>query len=122
MIFKWITTEEIIISIIRPHRDFSEAINQHEIAEEFMEVRDEHMSGRQVRKSIEGLIEEGYPILSTPKEPGGYCWEGNDGEALECYKRLRRKGIKILLRARRILRNMDKGQLSLFDARMKARC
>ena len=121
MIFKWITTEEIIISIIRPHRDFSEAINQHKIAEAFMEVRDEHMSGRQVRKIIEGLIEEGYPILSTPKDPGGYCWEGNDGEALECYKRLRRKGLKILLRARRVLRNMDKGQLSLFDARMKAR-
>ena len=78
-----------------------------------MMERNEHITPRRIRRIIESLIEEGYPIISTPIDPGGYCWQGKEGEALECYKRLRRKGIKILVRARRILRNSQKGQLSL---------
>ena len=111
----WDTTEEIIISIIKPHKDFSDTINQHEIATEFMEARNEYITPRRVRRIIEELIGEGYPIISTPVEPGGYCWEGGDGGALECYKRLRKKGIKILLRARRILRNSKRGQLKIWN-------
>jgi len=114
MITLWTSTEDIIISIIRPHKDFSNTINQYEIAAEFMELRNEHMTPRRVRRIIEKLIEEGYPIISTPHSPGGYCFGGKDGEALECYKRLRRKGIKILIRARRILRNSKRGQLKIF--------
>jgi len=116
MITKWTSTEDIIISIIKPHTDFSNTINQHDIAAEFMGIREGHMTPRRVRRIIESLIEEGYPIISTPIEPGGYCWGGREGEALECYKRLRRKGIKILIRARRILRNSRIGQQRLlFD-------
>ena len=111
----WISTEDIIISIIKPHKDFSDTINQHDIAAEYMERRNEYISARKVRKIIEELIEEGYPIISTPVDPGGYCWSGADGEVLECYKRLRKKGIKILIRARRILRNSQRGQLKIFD-------
>jgi len=114
MITLWTSTEDIIISIIRPHKDFSNTINQYEIAAEFMELRNEHMTPRRVRRIIEKLIEEGYPIISTPLSPGGYFFGGKDGEALECYKRLRRKGIKILIRARRILRNSKRGQLKIF--------
>ena len=105
MLTVWTSTEDIIIDIIKPHKNFSDTINQHDIAMEFMERRNEHMTPRRVRRIIEELIEEGSPIISTPIEPGGYCWQGNDGEALECYKRLRKKGIKILVRARRIRRN-----------------
>ncbi|MCK5566464.1 MAG: hypothetical protein KAI62_01045 [Actinomycetia bacterium] len=111
----WISTEDIIIDIIRSHKDFSDTINQHDIAAEFMERRNEKMTPRRVRRIIEELIKEGYPIISTPHHPnGGYCWGGGPGEAMECYKRLRRKGIKILVRARRILRNSKRGQLKIF--------
>jgi len=115
MLTEWTSTEDIIISIIKPHKDFANSINQHEIAAEFMEARNEHMTARQVRRIIEELIEEGNPVISTPHNPGGgYCWGGRPGEALECVKRLRRKGIKILLRARRILRNSKRGQLKIW--------
>ncbi len=107
----------IIADIIIEHEDFSNAINQHEIAEEFnhrAEVEN-FIKPRKVRKIIEELIKNGSPIISSPQNPGGgYAWEGGPGEALECYKRLRRKGIKILLRARRILRNSKRGQGVLF--------
>lgn len=122
MLTVWISTEDIIIDIIKPHKDFSNTINQHEIAAEFIEARNEHMTPRRVRRIIEELIEEGYPIISTPHHPnGGYCWGGNPGEALECYKRLRRKGLKILKRARQTLRNSYKGQLSLFEIKKRIR-
>jgi len=117
MLTEYTKNEEIIIRIIKPHKDFASTINQHEIAIEFMEARDECISGRAVRKIIEKLIEGGCPIISTPVHPnGGYAWGGNDGEALECYKRLRHKGIMIMIRARRILRNElnRKGQGELF--------
>ena len=114
MLTQWTSTEDIIIEIIKPHKEFSNAINQHDIAAEFMEARNEHMTPRRVRRIIEELIERGYPIISTPIDPGGYCWGGADGEALECYKRLRKKGIKILIRARWILRNSKRGQGELF--------
>lgn len=81
-----------------------------------MEARNENMTSRQARRIIEELIEEGYPIISTPRHPNpGYCWGGADGEALECYRRLRRKGIKILLRARWTKRNIEKGQLKIWN-------
>ena len=115
MLTVYTSTEDIIINIIKPHEDFSDTINQHDIAAEFMERRNEHITPRRVRRIIEELIEEGYPIISTPVDPGGYAWGGKDGEALECYKRLRKKGIKILIRARRILRNSKRWQLKIWN-------
>jgi len=105
-----------ILSIIKAYPDFDNTINQHEIADEFMLRRNENITPRRVRRIIEELIEQGEPIISTPHNPGGYCWGGRENEAIECYKRLRRKGIRVLLRARRILRNERdrKGQQSLF--------
>ena len=114
MLTEFTTTEDIIISIIKSHKDFSNAINQYDIAGEFMYTQEKHITTRKVRRIIERLIELGCPVISTPHYPGGYCWGGADGEALICYRRLRRKGIKILIRARRILRNCEKGQEELF--------
>lgn len=114
MLTTWISIEDGIIEIIKPHKDFSDTINQHDIATKFTELRNEHITPRRVRRIIEELIEEGYPVISTPREPGGYCWKGANGEAIECYKRLRKKGIRILLRARNVLRNSRRGQQELF--------
>ena len=44
MLKVWTSTEDIIISIIKPHKDFSDTINQHKIADEFMETRNENMT------------------------------------------------------------------------------
>ena len=116
MLTEFTTTEDIIISIIKSHKDFSNAINQYDIAGEFMYTQEKHITTRKVRRIIEELIEEGYPIISTPVNPGGgYCWEGAEGEAIECVNRLRRKGIKILLRARWTKRNIKRGQLKIWN-------
>ena len=115
MITKDLTIAEATIAfIIMAKTSLSDTINQNDIADEFMIRRQTFIEPRKVRKIIERLIEYGYPILSTPRHPGGYCWDKRDGDALECYKRLRRKGIKILLRARRILRNHNNGQIKMF--------
>jgi len=106
-----------ILRIIKSRPDLANAISQHKIAEEFMLRRNENITPRRVRRIIEELIEQGEPIISTPHNPGGYSYGGAEGEAIQCYKRLRRKGIRVLLRARRILRNERnrRGQQSLFD-------
>jgi len=111
-----------IADIIRPHLDFSDTINQHEIAKEYDEKRNEKISSRKVRRMIEDMIEQGYPIISTPGSitgKGGYCWGGRTGEALECYKRLRRKAAKEFKRARHTLKNIYKGQLNLFEIKKR---
>jgi len=96
------------LDLIKGCPDLAHAINQHQITKE-INVEwfgdNNELNARTVRRIIKDLIAEGEPIISSPKNPGGYCYIGADGEALECYKRLRRKGIKILIRARRILRN-----------------
>ena len=106
---------QTIIDIIRKYTTLTKPINQYEIAAEYLWRRNESITPRTVRKVIESLIEQGYPIISTPHNPGGYAWEGGDGEALQCYMRLRRKAIKEMLRARWTLRNYRnrRGQLSL---------
>jgi len=105
-----------ILDIIKSHQSLSDPINQYQIADEFILRRGQKITARRVRLIIEELIEDGQPIISTPHSPGGYCWGGRENEAIECYRRLRKKGIKILLRARRILRNERnrRGQLELF--------
>jgi len=95
-----------ILAIIksRPH-NLANAISQHDIAAEFILRRNENITPRRVRRIIEELIEDGEPIISTPHNPGGYCYRGADNEAIECVNRLRKKAAKIFIRARRIKRN-----------------
>jgi len=107
--------EATIISIIKQHQSFANTINQHDIAYEYYTRLNEPITARGVRKVIEELIEQGEPILSTPHNPGGYCYGGEGNEVIQCVKRLRRKGIKILLRARRLKRNSQRGQLKLME-------
>ena len=102
-----------ILSIIKPHQSFANTVSQHAIADEYMAKYGENMTARKVRLIIEELIKDGELILSTPHNPGGYCFGGADNEVIQCVQRLRRKGIKILLRARRLKRNSQRGQLKL---------
>ena len=102
-----------ILSIIKPHQSFTDTVSQHDIANEYMLKCNEPITTRRVRRVIEELIEQGEPILSTPHNPGGYCFGGEGNEVIQCVQRLRRKGIKILLRARRLRRNSQRGQLKL---------
>jgi len=110
-----------ILNIIKSRPDLANAISQHEIVNEFILRRNENITPRRVRRIIEELIEQGEPIISTPHSPGGYSYGGAEGEAIQCYKRLRRKGIRVLLRARRILRNERnrRGQLEMFGEGVK---
>ena len=115
--------EATIAYIIRAYKSFDNTISQHKIKDEFIIRRQGKITPRKVRRIIKDLIEKGYPILSTPHKPGGYCWFSYDSERVECYRRLRKKGIRILLRARRINRNCkaemdkweEKEQLSLLE-------
>ena len=107
------------LDIIKGCPDLAHAINQYKITKE-INIEwfgdDNKIRARAIRRVIEDLIKQGHPIISSPNGPGGYCYGGAEGEALKCYKRLRRKGIKILIRARRIMRNERnrKGQGELF--------
>ena len=105
MITKWTSTEDIIIFIIKPHKSFSDTINQYKIAERYMMMRNEGIAPRKVRMIIEDLIENGCPIISTPHAKGGYCWGSREEEVTECVNRLRKGAAKIFIRARRLKRN-----------------
>ena len=95
-----------ILSIVKSYQSLADdTINQHEIADEYMLRRGEPITSRRVRSIIEELIDDGEPIISTPHNPGGYCWYGKDGEAKECINRLRKKASKIFIRARNLNRN-----------------
>jgi len=77
---------------------------------------------RETRKILRELIDEGAPIISTPA--GGHYWYDTEAERESCYKRLRHKGISILVRARRMNRNclaekarrQEREQLEMFRA------
>jgi len=117
--FDNLTPEEATIAyIIRAYKSFENMISQYDIADAYTQRQMVNITPRRVRRIIEKLVKDGYPIISSPggvEGNGGYCWYGKDGEALRCYKRLRSKGIKILLRARYILRNSRQEQQKLFD-------
>ena len=105
--FNNLTPEEATIAyIIRAKKSFSDTITQYDIADEYIVRQGRHMTPRRVRRIIEKLIKDGYPILSSPHYPNaGYCWFTYDSERVECIQRLRRKAAKIFIRARRINRN-----------------
>ncbi len=97
--------KETVLSIIKPHQSFGNTVSQHDIANEYMLRCNEPITTRKVRRVIEELINQGEPILSTPHNPGGYCYGIQENETTECVNRLRRKAAKIFIRARRIKKN-----------------
>lgn len=92
-----------ILSIIKSYIGEPNMRNQTEITEECIAMGGVNISERETRRILRELIDDGAPIISTPK--GGYHWYNTEAERIECYKRLRHKGISILVRARRMNRN-----------------
>ncbi len=72
--------EATIIDIIKTHIGKPTAINQHAIADEYIRRTGDHITARTIRKAIEELRFEGYPILSTTEDPGGYHYPANRRE------------------------------------------
>ena len=71
---------QVIIDIIKTRIGKPEAINQYDIADEYIRRTGEHITARAVRKAIEELRFQGYPILSTTDDPGGYHYPANRRE------------------------------------------
>ena len=110
-----------ILSIIKSYIGDANKRTQAEITDECIARGGVNITERQTRIILRELIDNGYPILSTPS--GGYYWYETEEERKSCYKRLRHKGISILLRARNINRNclaekaqrVKREQLSLLE-------
>ena len=97
------TNHNTILSIIKSYVGEPNMRTQAEITDECIARGDTSISERMTRRILRELIDNGAPIISTPK--GGYHWYSCEAERIECYKRLRHKGISILVRARRMNRN-----------------
>ena len=65
---------QVITDIIRKRVGAENALNQYDIADEYIRSTGEHVTTRTVRNKIETLRFMKIPILSTPHEPGGYFW------------------------------------------------
>jgi len=114
--------EEHIWNIIREHCGAFNAINQYEIADKYMYWHDDGITERMVRRSIRKLRKEGYPILSTPHNPGGYFVPYSYKEVQEWRERMRKKAIKALAIINPVLKACDDmfpergvGQLNLLE-------
>lgn len=111
--------EKDILEIIKEHVGYERSITQYKITWEYNNIvsdfTEKDISCRQVRNIIADLIKKGYPIISTPKMKGGYCWQGKEEEGLECYKRIQRQAVKLFLKARKIRANSRMGQLDIFQ-------
>ena len=93
----------IILRIIKSYVGDANKRTQAQLTDECIARGGTSISERMTRRILRELIDNGAPIISTPK--GGYHWYSCEAERIECYKRLRHKGISILVRARRMNRN-----------------
>jgi hypothetical protein len=109
--------EKDILHILKFHVGDENKLTQYEITAEYnnivSDVTEKDIGCRYIRRIIEDLIEQGYPIVSTPKNGGGYHWQKTNQEGLDCAKRIRRQAVKLFLKARHIRANSRMGQLNL---------
>ena len=109
--------EKSILCILKSHVGDENKLTQYEITDKYnnivSDVTEKNIGCRYVRRIIEDLIEQGYPIISTPSNGGGYFWQDKPEEGLECARRIRRQAIKLFLKARKIRSNSRTGQLDL---------
>ena len=71
---------QVIIDIAKARIGKSKALNQHRIAKIYKNLTGSHITARTVRNVIEDLRFEGYPILSSTEDPGGYHYPANRRE------------------------------------------
>ena len=93
----------IILRIIKSYIGDANKRTQAQITDECIARGGSNITERRTRSILRELIDDGAPIISTPA--GGYYWYETEAERTSCYKRLRHKGISILVRARRMNRN-----------------
>jgi len=91
---------QVILDIIKTRIGKPEAINQYDIADEYIRRTGEHITARTVRKAIEDLRFLGYPILSTPHEPGGYYYPATRSEYFDWKDREMAKAKKQIAKLR----------------------
>ena len=111
----------IILRIIKSYIGDANKRTQAQITDECIARGGVNITERQTRIILRELIDNGAPIISTPA--GGYYWYDTEAERKACYKRLRHKGISILVRARRMSRNclvekarrQEREQLEMFE-------
>ena len=71
---------QVIVDIAKSRIGKPSAINQYDIADEYIRRTGDSITARTVRNVIEGLRFLGYPILSSTDEPGGYHYPANRRE------------------------------------------
>jgi len=86
--------------IISRHVGRDKAISADTLAEIFC-YRDD----RPVRKAIEELIDDGFPVCSVTEPPPGYFFPASIEEARAYSKSLQKRAVNIFLRRRHIIRN-----------------
>jgi len=91
---------QIIVDIIRARIGKPEAINQYDIADEYIRRTGNHITARTARNVIEDLRFEGYPILSSTEEPGGYHYPATRSEYFDWKDREMAKAKKQIAKLR----------------------
>ena len=78
---------QVIVDIVKKRVGAKSALTQHIVAERYYLETGDEIEPRTVRKIIEGLRFEGYPILSTTDNPGGYHYPASMQEFYDWEKR-----------------------------------
>ena len=96
----------IIAHVIQKYKGIENVKPRHELIEECRDSGATNLNDRAFRRYTSDLVVQyKLPILTTSL--GGYCWYDPqyDEDRTSCYKRERRRGIKILVRTRAVNRN-----------------
>jgi hypothetical protein len=87
-------------AIISRHVGRCEAIGAETLAEMFGFKDD-----RIIRKAIEELIDDNFPVCSVTEQPAGYFFPASVQEARRYSKSLQKRAVRIFLRRRHIIKN-----------------
>ena len=91
---------QVIVDIAKSRIGKPEAINQYDIADEYIRRTGDHVNTRKVRNVIEDLRFLGYPILSSTDEPGGYYYPATRSEYFDWKDREMAKAKKQIAKLR----------------------
>ena len=86
--------------ILIMHRGRERAISADELSRLF------NLPDRIIRKSIEQLITDHFPVCSVTSEPAGYFFPATVDEAREYTKSLQKRACRIFVRKRNIIRDV----------------
>lgn len=78
---------------------------EHPVKAELLASHFGYKDDRIIRKAIEELIDEGFPVCSVTDHPAGYFFPANVDEARKYSKGLQKRAAMIFLRRRHIIQN-----------------